>query len=194
MDERAPLGGATDEIIAVGQNSVLHHQALVEDRHRWAAYTRRGGFSAVVGTFNEPVDARFTGSNSRPPSPPCKVQIVLQPPYPALGEAPPPNAQALAQAERIERARWRTRFDGETALAHYPPLAEVFGISGTVSLECLVIAEQRLQCAANEDEATAGWGFAAAALALSQQMRIEPEIDGAPTLGRRVGFNMPFRQ
>lgn len=187
------FGGPTATATPVSR-SILYHQALgVDDRHRWAAYSTRDGFTAVTATYNEPVRARYSGTTQEAP-PPCLVRIALRPPYAVAGAVPAPDAAALAAAQPLERARWSALPDGEAALASYPPLAETFGVEGSARLECLVIEEYRVQCTATEDEASAGWGFGAAALSLSQDLRIQPEIDGVPTLGRRVGFNMPFRQ
>lgn len=191
LDGATLFGGPSASATPISR-SILHHQVLANDRHRWAAYSNRDGFTAVTATFNEPVTVRFSGA-TQGTAPPCQVRIALKPPYPVTGHAVVPDPAALDAAEPLERVRWRTMPDSETALAAYPPLAETFGVTGAVRLECLVIEDQRVQCAATEDEAAAGWGFGAAALALSQQLRIEPEIDGVPTFGRRVGFNMPFR-
>lgn len=74
----------------------------------------------------------------------------------------------------------------------YPAAAQEQGIGGRVTLECLVDGEGRLGCAVTE-EAPANMAFGAAALRMSENLRIAPRTrDGVSTEGGRVRRTFVF--
>ena len=68
----------------------------------------------------------------------------------------------------------------------YPAAAQAQGIGGEATVECLVGGDGRLTCETIE-EAPANMGFGAAALRMSEDLRIAPRTrDGVPTEGGRL--------
>ncbi|HWA00641.1 MAG TPA: hypothetical protein VG841_10050 [Caulobacterales bacterium] len=103
-----------------------------------------------------------------------------------------PSAGDIAAAALIETPVWTERPSGEAFARYYPPDALDWGDEGRVELDCLVQAEGALLCRLGKVE-PAGEGFDLAALGVAQSFRIAPEIDGAPTLGKRVHVVVAFR-
>ncbi|MEQ1619726.1 MAG: TonB family protein [Terricaulis sp.] len=66
-------------------------------------------------------------------------------------------------------------------------------LEGDVSLDCLVSAEGRLDCAIVSEDPT-GFGFGEAALRISRSFRMAlMTLDGVPAAGGRYRMRIPFR-
>jgi hypothetical protein len=120
----------------------------------------------------------------------CLLQIEMRPRLGDFEALPPPSAAELAAAQEIE-PNWVVT-DGPDVTELTLPASAV-GYTGRVRvrLDCLVIPEQRVNCAI-ESEEPQGMHFGEAALAASRFRRIEPTVDGQPTLGKRVRFTIRY--
>lgn len=106
------------------------------------------------------------------------------------------TATASAQSEQPafdEYPRWIVRPQGEDFAAFWPPAAMMQHVSGSVSLDCAIAIDTTAACTIVQESPT-GWGFAEAALAISQTFRFRPAYrDGAPVPGGRYRVRVPFR-
>ncbi len=107
--------------------------------------------------------------------------------------APPTEAQlAAAPVLQADQAQFTARPGIREYMAVYPSQALQQGVSGVVSTECLVQADQRVACVVRE-ETPQGFGFAEAALALSASLRVAPTAStGQPTSGQRLLWDVNF--
>lgn len=120
----------------------------------------------------------------------CLLEITMRPQLGDFEPLPPPTAAELAAAQEVE-PEWAIIGGPEVTELTIPPAR--FGQIGRVRvrLDCLVIAEQRLNCAI-ESEEPQGMQFGEGALAQSRFYRIEPMINGEPTEGKRVRFTVRY--
>jgi hypothetical protein len=120
----------------------------------------------------------------------CILNIGVRSALGDFGPLPPPSPAELAAAEEIE-PEWTVR-DGPDVTEITMP-ASAFGYGGRVRvrLDCLVISENRVNCIV-ESEEPQGMQFGDAALAASRFYRIEPMIDGRPSLGKRVRLTIRY--
>ena len=103
-----------------------------------------------------------------------------------------PNRATLDAAPLIERAQWIETPDGSDFARYYPTNALERGTAGRVVLECIVAIDGRLRCAVVEEE-PANHDFGLAALGIAQSFRMAEQIDGLPTVGKRVRVPISFR-
>jgi hypothetical protein len=151
---------------------------------------RRG----ALFTEAQSVFAMRSISGVETPVPTCAILVRYLPdPYaPAPTPVDAPSAAELEAAELLSGARFIEQPAGDDYAAHYPSYAMEQDIEGRVTLGCLVKADGYLRCAA-ESEEPAALGFAAAALRVSRQFRVDQAVDGAPTVGRRIRRTLVFR-
>lgn len=149
---------------------------------------RRAGFAVRRG--DSYIQAASLGGDLPSMGLACWLQIEMRA---ALGDfeaLPPPSAAELAAAQEIEPEWVVTDGPGVTELT-MP--ASAVGHTGRVRvrLDCLVISDQRINCAI-ESEEPQGMRFGDAALAASRFRRIAAVVDGQPTLGKRVRFTIRY--
>ncbi|MFN3463920.1 MAG: hypothetical protein ACK4X1_07540 [Terricaulis sp.] len=120
----------------------------------------------------------------------CLLEITMRPQLGDFEPLLPPTAAELAAAQEVE-PEWAIIGGPEVTELTIPPAR--FGQIGRVRvrLDCLVIAEQRLNCAI-ESEEPQGMQFGEGALAQSRFYRIEPMINGESTEGKRVRFTVRY--
>lgn len=120
----------------------------------------------------------------------CMLSIEMQPPLNDFEPLPPPSAEQLAVAEEI---------DSDWAVVPGPRVTELTMPADAIAhvgrvrvrLDCIVIAEQRINCAV-ESEEPEGMHFGDGALAASRFYRIEPVVDGQSTAGKRVRLTVRY--
>jgi hypothetical protein len=112
---------------------------------------------------------------------------------PAFANDPPTGAE-LADAPLLEAAPgvWTERPTVRDFMEAFPRRALETGVSGEVSLECLVGADHRLRCLVRE-ESVPHRGFGEAALELSEKLRITETLpNGQETAGGRLYWDVSF--
>jgi protein TonB len=121
----------------------------------------------TVLTFDKPVEAPQPESTAHEPAP-TPVPPVIR--YPTWDRQPTP--------EQMMRA--------------YPPRAQTAGVSGSASLNCLVLPNGSVTDCNVTRETSGGYGFGRAAQSLSRYFRINPRtVDGAAE-GSRVAISLRF--
>lgn len=132
-----------------------------------------------------PIDIAAPLEEVLAPSPTEASETVFEP---SAFSEPEPSASV----RRISGPRWLERPDGRAFAQHYPIRAIERGKSADVLLECQVAASGRLTCIVLS-ETPANWGFANAALKISQEFRMAPQMtDGQPTEGGIVRVPIHF--
>jgi TonB family protein len=115
----------------------------------------------------------------------CEITIDLREHGPAAAPAlTPPSSAQLAAARPID-ATWREQPDSDAFEMTVPQYLPHGRIEVNVGLDCLVIADGRLNCVV-ADERPPGQFFGEFALRLSRNYRAQAAVGGEPTLGRRV--------
>ena len=105
-------------------------------------------------------------------------------------------APVMAPGTEADRAPgWLVKPDGERIARFYPDRAMREGVEGRVVIACTVETDTRLHDCRIEAETPAGYGFGAAALKLSDEMRLAPAIrNGVPVEAAvkvPLAFNVP---
>lgn len=107
--------------------------------------------------------------------------------------APVASAPAPPTPGAITRPSWIERPNGADFERYWPLRAYALELEGDVSLDCLVSAEGRLDCAIVSEDPT-GFGFGEAALRISRSFRMAlMTLDGVPAAGGRYRMRIPFR-
>jgi TonB family protein len=89
---------------------------------------------------------------------------------------------------------WLQRPTGDEMANYYPPVAQLLGLGGHVTMECEVTAIGATINCHIDGEAPLGMGFGDAALALAKYFRMKPmTLDGLPVAGGRVIVPISFR-
>ena len=142
--------------------------------------TQRGEMFIQVSSIAAPISRELV----------CQLGIEMMQSLIDFDPPPPPTEAQLAAAPETA-TEWAIRA-GPDVTGLVMPL-EAMGYVGRVRvrLDCLVIEEQRVNCAVQSEEPV-GMHFGDAALAESRFNRILPVIDGQPTLGRRVQFTVRY--
>lgn len=105
----------------------------------------------------------------------------------------PPATQPTAAARPPSRPRWAQRASGRDLTENYPAAAARRAVEGRVVLDCLIGADLAIRCRATS-ETPAGYGFATAALRVSQKYRSAPTMeDGRPAAGERTSIAISFK-
>lgn len=92
----------------------------------------------------------------------------------------------------IRNPSWARQPSGEQMMRAYPGRAIAAGISGSASLNCLVLANGAVTDCTVTRETPGGYGFGRAAQGLSSHFRVNPRtVDGA-AVGSRVAINLRF--
>jgi hypothetical protein len=121
------------------------------------------------------------------------VGAILLAAAPAFAKDPPTGAE-LANAPLLEAAPgvWTERPTVREFMEVFPRRALETGVSGDVSLECLVRADHSLNCLVRE-ESVPNRGFGEAALELSEKLRITHTLpNGQQTAGGRLFWDVTF--
>ncbi len=93
----------------------------------------------------------------------------------------------------IERPDWLQKPTDEDLSKYYPERAKTENMSGKVTIACMVTAEGLLTDCTTVTEQPAGYGFGAAALALSSFFLMKPKrIDGQPVAGGKIRVPVIF--
>jgi len=113
---------------------------------------------------------------------------------PGAAKPPPPSARPILPLEQIPaNPGWARRPGAEDVVRFYPTLARAIQLSGRATLSCQVTRNGDLQGCAALDEAPAGFGFGAAAVAMAGLFRMTPRtVDGRPTDGGEVKIPIRF--
>lgn len=120
----------------------------------------------------------------------CVLTIEMQSRLNDFQPTAPPTSAELAAAEEID-PDWADT--GGSRVTELTMPAQSINYTGRVRvrLDCLVIEEQRINCVV-ESEDPPGMNFGASAVAASRFYRIQPVINGAPTLGKRVRVTVRY--
>ncbi len=148
-----------------------------------STFGKRVRVPIIVGTGPMPTDATGPADDERVEAYMAELR--------ELAENPPQRA-ALDAATLLEDPQFTARPDGPTFVRYYPPTALNRGIGGQVVLECLIVAEGALHCAIT-DESPEGYDFGLASLGIARSFRVEPIVNGEPTIGKRVRIPITFR-
>lgn len=108
--------------------------------------------------------------------------------------APPPGYEDLFQ--RIERAEttlidWVARPDGQVFARHYPMRALDAGVSGLAVLDCIILADGRLECLPAFEGPT-GAGFGVAGVRIAEAFRGDVRGANASKIGKRIRVPIRF--
>ncbi len=103
---------------------------------------------------------------------------------------PPPTA---SYGLSISDVNWVREPSARDFARYYPENALENGISGRVTLDCLIAQNGRLDCSVVH-ETPGGHGFGRAAMSISRQVRVHPRLpDGGSAAGRRLELPLAFR-
>lgn len=113
---------------------------------------------------------------------------------------PPPIAEAGAAPTEIRpptpllitRPSWARQPTGEQLARAYPMRALEAGVSGSVTLNCLVEVSRRVSDCRVASEAPAGQGFSRAAQSLTRYFQISPRTVNGAAEGSRVNITLRF--
>lgn len=123
-------------------------------------------------------DASTTVSVNKPATAPVDNAIAAEP--------------ALRPVSVIRNPSWARQPSGEQMMRAYPERAVVAGISGSASLNCLVLPGGGVTDCNVTRETPGGYGFGRAAQGLSRHFRMNPRtVDGAAE-GSRVAITLRF--
>lgn len=103
---------------------------------------------------------------------------------------PPPAPPSL---RRLTDVVWLEQPDAEDFARLYPPRAWQEGVSGQVTLDCIVSGGGHLSCLITAEDPV-GFDFGAATLRLSREWRVAPVTSsGEATAGGRIGRTIRWR-
>ena len=103
---------------------------------------------------------------------------------------PPP---APPSSSRLTHVVWLEQPDAEDFIRLYPPRAWQEGMSGQVTLDCIVAGNGQLSCAVTAEDPV-GYGFGDATLRLAREWRVAPATSaGEATAGGRIGRTIRWR-
>jgi len=93
----------------------------------------------------------------------------------------------------VTNPEWLRKPDGDDMAHFYPPLAQMFSLSGRAVIDCTVTVQGSLSDCTVGGEKPVGVGFGQAALGLSGLFRMKPQtLDGAPVGGARIRVPIHF--
>jgi TonB family protein len=189
--ERAPWEPASGAIVTRTEaGSEMRSYPANEDGNSFTYANRRGALFVQA----QGVHAIRRLGETGPEVEGCLVLLhyELDPFAPTPVRADAPTRAELDAASTMPGVPWLEQPDGQKIYAHYPRIALASGIEGRVQLDCLIAANGRLRCAVVSEEPL-GLGFGAAALSVADEFRAAEQVDGAPTIGRRVRRSIAFR-
>lgn len=139
--------------------------------------------AATSATAPPPVSASEPGLTAGVlPSP-------LEGPLPVAVDPPPAPPSSVV----MTGTSWEERPSGQDYARLYPQRAMDAGVSGRVTLDCLVDGNGSLSCAVLSEEPP-GYGFGDATIRLSRNFRMAPRTtDGRSTAGGRVRIPITWR-
>ncbi len=110
-------------------------------------------------------------------------------------DAPAPTSRAanLPVEGVVTKPDWLRKPSGEDMANFYPPLAQMFSLSGRAMIDCTVTDQGALTDCSVGGETPIGIGFGQAALRLSDLFRMKPQtFDGAPVGGAKIRVPIRF--
>jgi protein TonB len=126
---------------------------------------------------------------------PTSTETARETPASLTAEAGPAVEPTAAQQGPavISNPRWLSRPSGDQMARAYPQRAIALGRSGSVVLDCGVVASGAVSGCSIASETPAQLGFGVAALRLSKHFRMSPRTeDGRPVDGARVRIPLRF--
>lgn len=140
----------------------------------------------VTVRFNTGAAQNPAGGAPETPRPdPAREQLL------ALAAQAPTEAE-VAAAPLLEGAIFIEQPDGQDYARHYPRAALDADIEGRVVLNCLIRDGGFLRCRI-ESEDPAGQDFGLASLGVARAFRVPEQINGAPTVGKRIRRTIVWR-
>lgn len=110
----------------------------------------------------------------------------------AQAEMPPAGSEAHARV--VVSPKWAKAPNGEDFANLYPPVALRAGLSGSVTLECLVRLDGHLDPCRVANEDPIGVGFAEATLKMISKFSMHPgTVDGTPVDNAAVRFTVKWQ-
>jgi TonB family protein len=105
-----------------------------------------------------------------------------------VAEAPAPT-----WGLEISDVNWVREPSSRDFARYFPRRALDQGVSGRVTLDCVIAGNGRLDCSVAQ-ESPSGYGFADAALSIARQARVRPTLpDGSSAAGRHLRLPLSFR-
>lgn len=192
--EIAPLAIAsvnlTPEILALRRNANV--TMLVRVSPEGLVESARVIDSDVESSAVNGEAMRVAMSARYPPNPaPYETSLVVR--FDVLGATGQSDDTPVGPVVALSEVPFAQRPSAGDFARHYPRRALAAGISGRVTLDCIVRSNYRLNCVvAGEDPP--GAGFGQAALRLSRQFRAGRQFpDGRNTVGAQVSMPMVFQ-
>ena len=104
-------------------------------------------------------------------------------------EEPPRSTGALSMGD----VNWERAPNARDFARYFPDRAIDAGVSGTVTLDCIIGGGGRLACSV-AGESPDGYGFGRAAINISRQLRVDTRLsDGSSAAGRNLILPLSFR-
>lgn len=160
--------------------SELRHYSNVDGSQRRGLATWRSD-----GLWGE-ASSHYTVGIVAPDARMCSVEVMFRADAPRIyPPLTPPTAAALESARLINVPRWDEQPDPEVWDIALPDWRQQRNVDVNVDLDCLVIADGRLNCMVARESPEGHW-FGEAALYVSRGYRMAALINGEATEGRRV--------
>lgn len=104
-------------------------------------------------------------------------------------EPPPPSTGRLSMGD----VNWVRAPNARDFARYFPDRAIDAGVSGSVTLDCIIGGGGRLACSVS-GESPDGYGFGRAAINISRQLRVDTRLnDGSSAAGRNLILPLSFR-
>ncbi|MES1156256.1 MAG: hypothetical protein ABUL73_00630 [Alphaproteobacteria bacterium] len=178
-------GGPEASIVTTPAGSRIYRHDDGNGREHSIAYRDGDNLLSAGGSFGP----RESGSGADV----CRLGVTLSTKYPPPTMEPPATQAELEAAPLLPHPQWIERPTPQAMYDAYPSLAKAVEVEGSVTLDCVVLDGGRLHCAIASEEPAADWGFGEAARFVARDLRIAPEVDGTPTVGKRVHFSIGFQ-
>jgi TonB family protein len=186
--ELGPLNAAARENEASGALTETTRTALGSEVRHYHNEQNGGYVGVARSDVGQRAEARALVINVGRGQWGCITLLSVAPLHQPVTTPPPDPA-----SPRLQNVLWLERPRSDDFARVYPQLAMEVSRWGDVNLDCLVEEAGRVDCTIAA-ESPEGWGFGAAALALSSSFRIAPITrDNIETAGGRVILPIRFR-